>query len=61
MLTIGDRVLYRGSWGHHAPQTGTIVGAGIEAGETVFDVRLDDGRQKWGYAWQFKTLENEDA
>ncbi len=58
MLTIGDRVLYKGSWGHHAPQTGTIVGAGIDEGLIVFDVRLDSGASHWGYADQFEPMED---
>lgn len=53
-LTIGRRVEYRGSWGRAVPCDGEIIGGpGIEAEQLVWDVRLDNGDQRWGYLDQF--------
>ena len=53
---IGDRVLYRGSWGTGPAQPGTIIGDGIESNATVYDVQLESGETKWGYADQFELV-----
>lgn len=56
-LQIGDRVLYRGGHGGHRPaMLGKVTGSGIENGERVFDVTLENGRTHWGYADQFTKL-----
>jgi hypothetical protein len=52
----GDRVLYSGAWGSHAPQPGKITGKGEKNGRTVYDVDLDNGNSHWGYADQFTAV-----
>lgn len=60
-LVIGDRVLYRGSWGNESPQPGIIKAFGEEHGGRVYDVLLDSGQTRWGYAYQFERMAKEEA
>ena len=50
---VGDKVYYRGGWGREPAKSGTIIGIGEKNDQVVFDVALDDGDQRWGYANQF--------
>jgi hypothetical protein len=55
---IGDRVLYRGTFGSASPRMGTIVGNdGEKNNQVVYDVDLGNGDLRWGYANQFSLVE----
>lgn len=57
-LVPGVAVEYRGSWGRAVPCGGEIIGGpAIEAEQLVWDVRLDNGDQRWGYLDQFRIEE----
>lgn len=47
-----DKVFYRGAFGRDQAKPATIVGIGQKNGRLVYDVRLDDGGECWGYADQ---------
>ena len=52
-IKIGSRVQYRGAWGSEPAQAGIITGHGEKHGRIVYDVVLDNGSVRWGYAEQF--------
>ena len=47
---IGDRVLYRGSWGQYKPQPCIVTGVGEKNGRTIYDNDLN----RWGYTDQYE-------
>lgn len=56
---IGQKVWYRGSWGHDEPELATFEGAEFDddRNDVVVDVTCDDGDTHWGYAYQIKFIE----
>jgi len=52
---LGDRVLWSGAWGAAPPVPGTVTGLGAKHGP-LLDVKLDDGRVRWGYLYQFAPI-----
>jgi hypothetical protein len=53
-MEIGTRVIYFGNFGNGDGQPGTITGKGEKNGREVYDVTLEDGDTRWGYADQFE-------
>ena len=53
-IKIGDRVRYYDRSGK--VYTGEIIDKDEKNGLPVFDVDLDNGEEKWGYADQFELL-----
>jgi hypothetical protein len=54
---IGQRVMWRGSWGRNAPLPATIVGMGGKNGEPVYD--LNNGH--WAYEDQLDAMEEDEV
>lgn len=56
---IGQRVWYRGGWGHDEPKLATFDGAEYddERNAILVDVTLDNGHTHWGYTDQIKFIE----
>jgi len=50
ILCIGDAVTYQ--TGSGVQFDATVTGFGWEDGDMVIDVRLADGRERWGYRHQ---------
>lgn len=56
---VGDRVQYRGCFGHEPTRQGVIVGNdGEKNGQVVYDVDLGNGDLRWGYANQFTLVQH---
>lgn len=54
VFQIGQKVLYQNRQGSYE---GEIIGQGQENGKLVYDVRLADKSERWGYAEQFKAID----
>jgi hypothetical protein len=52
-LREGDTAYYRGGFGGGSPKRCTILGIDEKDGKKVYDCRLDNGEERWGYADQF--------
>lgn len=63
---VGQRVLYRGSFGADSPVKGRIVDSGRKNGAAVYDVELDridpqtgEKDVAWGYADQLTPIKGD--
>ena len=53
VLKVGDRALYRGGFGGDPAKSCVITAVDRKDGQLVYDCRLANGEEHWGYADQF--------
>lgn len=56
---IGQKVIYRGAWGHDEPEPAIFEGAEFDdcKHDIVVDVACEDGHGHWGYVYQITFVE----